>query len=302
MKSPEEIQFNDLMKDDFLCAKLVEDICKSRSFQLQGQRIYEGSRILYEIAGGKIVKIFSRDELSFCQNEADYLKKLHGRLSITTPRLISSGIQNGYPFLIMQKLDGSPLSSVWNKLSIWGKKQALAQIAQLLRELHSLPFKNADTEISLWNSFIRTQTDDLLHNHREFGLSSQWTEKIAEFIQNTETIEFSSDPVICHTEIMQEHLFMAKEKRGFNITGLIDFEPSMIAIPEYDFCSVGLFISAGNKGLFNHFLESYGYQGDSTDIMRMLLLHRYSNLKWFMSTIPDNIGINSIEDLMHYWF
>ena len=302
MISPEQIQFNNLMKDDFACTELARSICASRSTRFNGERIYEGSRILYKIGEEKIVKIFSCDELSFCENEAEYLTMLNGRLNVTTPELITNGVYNNYPFLITQKMEGSLLRSVWNELPYWDKKQILAQIAHMLKKLHSLPCNLTRLSRSNWNSFISAQAEQLTQNHKEFGLGTAWTTRITNFIENSEAIEYLADPVICHTEIMQEHLFVKKHNGSFRITGLIDFEPSMIAIPEYDFCSVGLFICAGEKGLFKHFLESYGYSGDSKGIMRMLLLHRYSNMKWFMSTIPDTVRINSIEDLCNYWF
>ncbi|MCK5035654.1 MAG: phosphotransferase [Candidatus Sabulitectum sp.] len=302
MKSLAETRFSILMKDDALCSELVENICSSNSFNFKEERIYEGSRILYEIEEDKIVKVFSQNELSFCNNEAKYLETLHGKLSVTTPELFVKGIYNGLPFLIMQKQKGFPLKSVWNDISIWEKRRIIAQIADMLKELHSLPCELFPTREPGWKDFINTQTLDLLQNHRESGLSNAWTENISRFIQNTDEVENSSESVICHTEIMQEHLFVEESNRGFNITGLIDFEPSMIAVPEYDFCSIGLFISAGDKGLFNHFLDTYGYKGDSRGIMRMLLLHRYSNMKWFMSTLPDTVRFNSVEELSDYWF
>lgn len=302
MISTEQIQFNNLIKDDFACNELARSICASRSTLFNGERIYEGSRILYKLHENKIVKIFSSDELSFCENEAEYLTMLNGRLNVTTPELITNGVHNNYPFLIMQKLEGSLLRSVWNELPHWEKKQILTQIAHVLKKLHSLPCNLTKSSRSSWNSFIGAQAEQLTQNHKEFGLGSDWTTRISNFIENTEAIEYLVDPVICHTEIMQEHLFVRKHNGSFRITGLIDFEPSMIAIPEYDFCSVGLFICAGERGLFKHFLESYGYSGNSKGIMRMLLLHRYSNMKWFMSTIPQSISINSIEDLCDYWF
>ncbi len=298
----ESISFSDLMKNDLLCQKLVESICKSLSFKSNSQRIYEGSRILFETDDEKIVKVFSPEEKDFCVNEAKYLNLLQGRLKVETPRLIAEGIHCGYPFIVMEKLTGVPLKSIWSSLSVWEKKRILSQIADLLKELHSLPLSLMQSTTSEWITFIKSRTDNLEKSHKEFGLNKIWTDKISDYIKKTEPVEFSSETVFCHTEIMKEHLFVKNGRKGYEITGIIDFEPSMAAIPEYDFCSVGLFISEGEKELFQHFLNSYGYSGNSSSVMRMLLLHRYSNMKWFMSTIPESITVNSVEDLCRYWF
>lgn len=296
------ITFSDLMKSDAQCTQLVESICKSLSFRTNSKRIYEGSRILFETDDGKIVKIFSPEEKEFCINEAKYLNLLQGRLRVKTPGLIAEGIHHGYPFIVMEKLAGASLKSIWSSLSAWEKKCILSQTADLLKELHSLPLSLVQSTKSEWITFIKSRTDNLKKSHIEFGLSKIWTDKISDYIRKTEPVEFSSKTVFCHTEIMKEHLFVEKGRKGYEVTGIIDFEPSMAAIPEYDFCSVGLFISGGEEDLFQHFLNSYGYSGNPSSVMRMLLLHRYSNMKWFMSTIPESVTINSVEDLCNYWF
>ena len=150
LSSPQNLSFNDLMKDDNACAELVQSICKSSSVKFREKRIYEGSRILYEIENEKIVKVFSRDENEFCKNEATYLELLRGKLSIETPELMAKGTYDGYPFLIMQKLEGSPFKSVWNQISVWEKKCILTQIANVLKELHSLPVELSGDKETGW--------------------------------------------------------------------------------------------------------------------------------------------------------
>ncbi|MEA3267445.1 MAG: hypothetical protein U9P42_10975 [Candidatus Fermentibacteria bacterium] len=112
---------------------------------------------MYEIEDDKIVKVFSQNELSFCSNEAEYLKTLHGKLTVTTPKLFAEGVFNGLPFLIMQKLKGVPLKSVWNDISIWGKRRIIARIAHILRELHALPCELITERKPGWKDFINTQ-------------------------------------------------------------------------------------------------------------------------------------------------
>jgi hygromycin-B 7''-O-kinase len=294
--------FNEFIKDARLCEALASDICRSANIDFSGRRIYEGSRILFEIAGNRIVKIFPEDEASFCSNESEFLKLLHGKLSAATPELLESGTYSGYPFIIMSRIKGFSLKSVWNEASLPARKSIMRLIAQLLKELHSLSAELVHAGELEWTAFISSQLSHLQENHRNYGMRSEWINSICEFTEKTEPIEFSSKKVICHTEIMREHLFVTGCSHQSRICGLIDFEPSMVAIPEYDFCSVGLFITAGEKELFRYFLQCYGYTGESEGIMRMLLLHRYSNMKRFISAIPAGIKASSPEDLCNYWF
>ena len=82
----------------------------------------------------------------------------------------------------------------------------------------------------------------------------------------------------------------------------------MVGHAEYEFCAVGLFLSQGDKDLFRLFLSSYGY-GDSDltaelsrRILGFLLLHRYSNLNWFLTFIPANRRFTRLAQLEQYWY
>jgi len=290
------------MEDEQKCEELVRDICSACGIASPGKRIYPGSRILYETSQNRIVKVFPKEEPSFCRNESGYLKLLQGKLGGVTPELLEIGEFDGYPFLVMKRVSGLPLTAAWTEFREKDKKRFLRNLALLLNELHSLPPELAPCGDIQWCDFIRNQLDRLESNHRKYGLEGEWTDRICRFIEKGEAVEFISRKVICHTELMREHLFVSGCGNNIRISGLIDFEPSMVAVPEYDFCSVGLFISAGEKGLFRYFLKCYGYDGKSEGIMRMLLLHRYSNMKRFISTIPVAVESDSIENLCRYWY
>ena len=237
------------------------------------------------------MKIFSREEPELCTNEAQFLRFLYEKLTVPTPRLISTGIHDCYPYIIMEEIHGLPLKTQWKYLNRRDREKVIEQSALMLKKLHSLSTEGIGYTETGW-----------VANHRGFGLDENRISEILHFIETTEPVEDTSERVICHTEIMREHLFIKRERGEVRLSGLIDFEPSMVAIPEYDLCSVGLFLSAGEKGLFRHFLEVYGYRGGGKAVMRMLLLHRYSNMKWFISTLPGEIQSEPLESLSDYWY
>lgn len=295
-------EFSELARMDAQCEKLAREICRENSLPFAGSRILEGSTILYRTGHGLVVKIFSSEEPEFCRNEAGFLKLLHGRLSVSTPELIASGTHRGYPYIIMEEMRGLPLKALWNDLSRVNRERLMEQTARLLGELHSIPVEEVKTHETNWEEFIRGQIANLEENHRGFGLDERWTGLIRDYIDETEPVENLSKRAVCHTEIMREHLFVTKNGGRPVITGLVDFEPSMVAVPEYDYCAVGLFLSCGEPGLFRRFLNASGYRGDTRGIMRMLLLHRYSNMKWFISTVPREVPAETPEDLRRFWY
>ncbi|MDB4952187.1 MAG: putative aminoglycoside phosphotransferase [Gemmatimonadetes bacterium] len=81
----------------------------------------------------------------------------------------------------------------------------------------------------------------------------------------------------------------------------------MVGAPEYDFASVGIFLTCGDSALFRAFLLGCGYtDADFTvelprRIMAYALLHRYSNLRWYLETIPPRTA-TTLDELAAEWF
>src|SRR5437867_1246774 len=97
---------------------------------------------------------------------------------------------------------------------------------------------------------------------------------------------------LLHTEIMREHLLVEETRDGFRLSGLFDFEPAMVGAPEYELASVGVFFSAGDPTLLRTLLLAYGLGEDelspnlSRRALAYALLHRYSNLSWYLTRVP----------------
>ena len=77
---------------------------------------------------------------------------------------------------------------------------------------------------------------------------------------------------------------------------------------EYEFGAVGLFFSCGSRRVLRRVLEGYGY--DSADLNEALgrrlmaykLLHRYSNLRWYLERTPPTSGEQTLEALAVKWW
>jgi len=300
-KMLDEPDFASLIRRDDLCQEIAQGICRENRMPFGGTRILEGSTILYR-NGGMVIKIFSRDEPEFCSNEAGFLGLLQGRLPVQTPGLIGTGKYMEYPYIIMEEIPGLPLKSLWRDLSQRNRERAIEQAAEVLRCLHSIPVVEADFCTPEWNGFIASQKRNFERNHGGFGLSEERIDDIGLYLAGTAPVEETGKPVVCHTEIMREHLFGEIRGGELKLTGLLDFEPSMIGIREYDLCAVGLFLTAGENSLYRRFMDAGGYDSPPEAVMRMLLLHRYSNMKWFISTLPEKLRDAPLSRLAEYWY
>lgn len=309
MSLNEKMEFEQLLQQPEQCLKLARAICAHHNIAPDGARITGGSRLLYATADHHIIKIFPPHEPEFFETETVFLANLHKRLPISIPHLSAAAYWGKHPYIVMDQLEGSPFGDIFPSLSDSEQRRLIMQLGQAVRAMHELPiglFRAAPFD---WHSFIDDQQRSLLTHHRSFGLGEPWLAQLSEYIDRVPLdLHDAAQMVPIHTELMREHIFVRKEGADWIISGLIDFEPSMIGHREYEFCAVGLFITPGRSDLFRLFLSSYGYRDTelteqlSRRIMKLLLLHRYSNLKWFMTLIPREINLSNLHQLEQYWF
>jgi Phosphotransferase enzyme family. len=112
---------------------------------------------------------------------------------------------------------------------------------------------------------------------------------------------------LLHTELMREPLLVRTDGSRCELSGLFDFEPAMVGAPEYDFASFGLFVACGDGRFLRRALLAYGLPARRLDaalqcrLMAYAMLHRYSNLRWYLERLPAQ-GAASFEALAARWW
>jgi hygromycin-B 7''-O-kinase len=309
MARTERLEFGELRGEPELSLELARSLCRLHNLSGDCSRIAEGSQLVFSSADGHVIKVFSPEDQSFFETERVFLQQLYGRLPIATPRFDASGSWGKYPYVVMEQLEGVPLSAAWNILSPGDRRDIVSQLADATCALHALPPALFEAAPFRWQPFIEGQRAGLLAAQRSFGLEDRWLTQLDGYVASR-SIDFA-DPARMgplHTELMREHVLVRHEGSRWAISGLIDFEPSMVGHKEYEFCAVGLFITAGDRDLFRLFLSSYGYhEAELTEelsrrIMILMLLHRYGNLRKFLGLIPADLGLTELRQLETYWF
>jgi hygromycin-B 7''-O-kinase len=121
--------------------------------------------------------------------------------------------------------------------------------------------------------------------HQGLGLAPEWLARIEPFLESVELPDVPS--VLLHTEILREHLLVSPE--GDRFTGLFDFEPAIRGAAEYEFVSVAVSCSAGDRRFLGRTLRAYGVEPDGPFRRRMMawtLLHYYSNMREYLDRLP----------------
>jgi hygromycin-B 7''-O-kinase len=305
----ERMEFAELRAEPDLSLELARSLCRLHHLSGDCSRIAEGSQLVFSTADGHVIKVFSPEDQGCFETEKVFLAQLDGRLPVATPRLDAAGTWGKYPYLVMEQLKGAALSEVWNTLSPDDRRGIVSELGNATRALHALPPALFEAVPFRWQPFIEGQQAGLLANQRSFGLEEQWLAQLDRYVGSA-SIDFH-DPALMaplHTELMRQHVLVRQDGNRWTISGLVDFEPSMVGHREYEFCAVGLFITAGDRDLLRLFLSSYGYdetaltQDLSRRIMVFTLLHRYGNLRKFLGLIPADLGLANLAQLEIYWF
>ncbi|MEM7163829.1 MAG: aminoglycoside 3'-phosphotransferase/choline kinase family protein [Planctomycetota bacterium] len=294
-----------LRTDVATCVAAIAAVAAQEGLPATAASFYEDGSALVGSVGDSVIKIFAPFDEDLCNTEQRVLTTIDSRLTCPTPALERRGTFEGWPYIVMRRLDGVPLSNIWDDLPSTDKKRLCAAMGQATAELHQLSTSAIDDIPPQWESFLQQQRTSAVDRQRKHPIPEPWLAQIDPFLASVQLRE--SSPVLLHTELMRAHFLVEQQRGEWQLSGLVDFEPAMIGAAEYDFSSVGLFVTSGEPGLLRTFLQAYGYGDKDLDeqlqyrALAYTLLHRYSCLAWYFRFMPME-GLDTLEQLATRWW
>ncbi|MDP3532225.1 MAG: aminoglycoside 3'-phosphotransferase/choline kinase family protein [Alphaproteobacteria bacterium] len=264
----------------------------------------EGTNIVFAYGDDTVIKIFPPFHLDQFKNEFLVLKHLQGKLSVKTPTIKAEGEIFGWPYIIMDQLNGTLLETLWDAMNHDNKMIIMRELGSLIREVHSLPISGLEEIDCHWKHFIQQQINSCVEQHRSAGLSNALLEEIPSYLDSTKDSLIKIEKPVLLTGEYTPMNFLVKQTDGvWHIDALIDFGDSMLGLPEYDLLGPGAFLIQGDKLLLREFLNSYGYTSNeltpalSHQLMALMLLHKYSNLKIQVRIEDWKSKVHNLKDL-----
>ncbi len=286
----------------------IEQLCQRLDLDASRLTRYAaGSRPVYR-TGDLVLKLFPPvTSWPRWQVEPEVLAAVQGRLPTPTPLVHAAGEHDGWGYVLMSRLPGIPLDTVWDQVPAAGRDRLADQLGETIAALHQLaPPAIADWWPADWPGFVAQQRARCAGEQRDLGLPAAWADQIPGFLDAVELPHGTS--VLLHTEVMREHLLVTEDSGGaWRLSGLVDFEPAMRGEREYEFAAVGVFVAGGDARFLTRTLTAYGYRHDQLGpgLRRRLLawglLHRYSNLSWWMRRLPTPAEA-TLDALADRWF
>lgn len=285
-------------------AAIVDAIRRELSLGVGLERFASGSVPVFAVGGEHVVKLFPPEEGSFFNAERAALTHIDGRLPIPTPRVIAAGERGQWYYIVMTRLSGSSLAEAWPTIEVRDRFRLVREVGAALAALHATVTGELAPLAVDWPRFMDAQRASCRDRQAAKGLAAPWVDAVGDFVERWAPSD-DGRRVLLHTEVMREHILVHRRDGAWHIGGLIDFEPAMLGAPEYELAAVGIFLTCAEPGLLGALLEAYGAEVDDELPLRTMayaLLHRYSNLRWYLERLPAPDEVGDLESLARKWF
>jgi hygromycin-B 7''-O-kinase len=269
-------------------------------------RFAEGSLPVYAVGEERVLKLFPPAELRSFETECAGLELVSGRLPIPTPRVEAAGCLDDWPYILMSRLSGQTLAKCWSRIPPDERLGLAESLGAAMATMHRIAVSEDSLLRIDWEAFVANQRDNAVDRQRKLGLDEGWLTQIPDFLGRFD-IDSQPGAALLHTELMREHLLVVEDRGRFRLSGLFDFEPAMVGDPGYELASLGLFVSCGDASFLGRYLDAYGLdlaqrKDLSRSCLRWALLHRYSNLPWYLSRLPAGTRITTLPELAEAWW
>lgn len=228
--------------------------------------------------------------------EEALLSHVAGRLPVATPKPIASGELDGWPYLWMTKVEGTPLAKLWPTLPKKDRLDLAAQLGTLVSALHQLPLSGDGAD---WQPFLQRCLETASTRHTKAEVPQNLLVGISAFLASVSRPE--APLVQLHTEVLDEHVFASFDGTRWRLCAMLDFADGRIGHPEYEFPALVEFIFRGEPGLLEAFLRSYGWrdadiEGSSERLLAWGLIHRFGSLPRMLRVLGEPLPF-SLEEL-----
>jgi len=139
----------------------------------------------------KFVIKLSKDEVT--RKKIDKEISIYKNINLNCiPRFIASGEMQGYKYLIITKVNGKSLYSIWHTLSETEREKSVEQIANILKAFNSYKYSFLNEEYidKNWSEFILNELNVKTKTLKEMGFNTQ---KVDEFISKDLALIFNEN-------------------------------------------------------------------------------------------------------------
>lgn len=262
-----------------------------------------GENIIFFVDDRWVIKIFAPLRDGYLRERAA-LEFAAGKLDVETPEIVYTGEIEGWSYLVMTRLAGSPAREIWAEMKFHEQVETVSHLGAALNSLHSYGAPLSHSALNRdWHGFIERQATSSIERQRACGANSQWLERLPAYVaERLDLLQRDFRPVLLHGDVHLGNLLLGRESGQWKVRGLCDFADSMCGFPEYDFVAPGVLMMQGDRTLQRAFLLAYGYEESQLDVslrarlMLLTVLYECSDLrKYALRLRPEAVNFTLDE-------
>lgn len=272
----------------------------------------DGSYVVFAAGPEHVIKLFvpvfddMPQELTI---ERVLLRHVHGRVGLETPQLVAEGEIEGWSYILMTRVQGQRLDTVWNDMEPTNRLRVARSLGEAIARFHTLPTEGLAPLALDWPTFVADQARTFAERQIAKGAPRPLAEACAAWIADMAAdVASPGRTVVLHCDFTGEHPLVQRRRGEWTLTGLVDFADGMLGRPEYEFGSPSVYLTALRRAETREMLLGAGYPAVTLtrDLSRRLvaftMLHRFFNLKWTLGSILAGAKIETPEDLREALF
>ena len=243
-----------------------------------------GTNLVVALDDRLILKIFPPMLRAQFLSERASLTQLRGRLRVPIPELVVEGERDGWPYLIITRLQGRLGAEVWHALPEDQKERVLEQIGATIAEVQRAPVGALGDVEPRWAALIGAQMAGCRARHQRLGLPQKFLDGLDDLLSDAATlIPLDAPPVILTGEYIPENFLLDRDGDAWRLSGLFDFGDVMTGWGDYDLLGPSAFMTAGRPRRVRSLFDGFGYARAEVNftlkrrLMVLMLLHRQSD-------------------------
>jgi hygromycin-B 7''-O-kinase len=260
------------------------DIARAHNLACAEPHVFAtGTNLVVALDARLILKIFPPMLRGQFVSERGSLSQLRGRLSLPIPEIVAEGERDGWPYLVITRLDGTVGSEVWPTLPEDQKERVLGEIGAVIAEVQRAP-PGAMLDLEpRWDVFFRKQVAGCCARHQRLGLKPKFLEGLDDLLGDAAALIPDAPPVILTGEYIPENFLLAERGGQWGVAGLFDFGDVRTGWREYDLLGPSAFMAAGRPRRVRRLFEGFGYSRADVNfavkrrLLALMLLHHASD-------------------------
>ncbi|RYZ47685.1 MAG: hypothetical protein EOP07_26675 [Proteobacteria bacterium] len=164
--------FKQILPNSSSWLPLAKDICDRHGIPAKDFNAFaDGVNLVALVDNEFVVKIFPPFHRHQWESDHRTLIHLDGNLTIPIPQHLGSGeLENSWTYLLMTKVEGRLLESVWPSLTHQNKCQILFSIGQIVADTHAVGVGDLASLKPDWDEFIHNQATAAKLRHEKKGM------------------------------------------------------------------------------------------------------------------------------------